>query len=35
MTASALVSSVLPDTASEDLAYAELYSDPSRPDPAA
>ena len=28
MTASMLVSSVLPDTASEDLAYAEVYSDP-------
>ena len=28
MTASMLVSSVLPDTASDDLAYAEVYSDP-------
>lgn len=28
MTASMLVSSVLPGTASEDLAYAEVYSDP-------
>ena len=28
MTARTLVSSVLPDTASEDLAYAEVYSDP-------
>jgi 4'-phosphopantetheinyl transferase EntD len=28
MTGRTLVSSVLPDTASEDLAYAEVYSDP-------
>ncbi|HSS23480.1 MAG TPA: 4'-phosphopantetheinyl transferase, partial [Mycobacterium sp.] len=28
MTARTLVSSVLPATASEDLAYSELYSDP-------